>query len=316
MEDKSYNSPLVTISIITYNSESYILETLQSVLIQSYENVELIISDDGSTDKTISISEEWLATHHERFVNSKIITTKVNTGIPANCNRALSAACGEWIKLIAGDDILLPDCIGDLLNFCKKNGYKHAVSDVICLQDGNQYYNGYYKKEMERFFELNVHAKYKYYVAYPFPINSPSLLFEKKIVQKLQPFDESFHILEDQPYFFTLLKNNVDIGYLQKATVIYRVHSKSVTGIVNINFFKTLYECYLKYRKPNIANDGKGRLLKFLIERHFERQIFFNDKNSLWQKAMIALYNLLIRRLSSTFLYNQKDRKKYTANRI
>ena len=59
--------PLVSIIVITYNSSKYVLETLESAKAQTYENIELIISDDGSTDDTIKICKNWLEKNQDRF---------------------------------------------------------------------------------------------------------------------------------------------------------------------------------------------------------------------------------------------------------
>ena len=81
------DAPLVSIVLITYNSSKYILETLESVKNQVWENIELIISDDGSTDDTTTICSNWLEENKERFQNVQLITVAKNTGIPSNCNR-------------------------------------------------------------------------------------------------------------------------------------------------------------------------------------------------------------------------------------
>src|SRR5215213_614705 len=107
----SPHNPLISIIVITYNSESYVIETLESAKNQTYENIELIITDDGSTDETISLCQQWLTKNRHRFVRSEMITVEKNTGIPANCNRGVRAANGEWVKIIAGDDILDEKCI-------------------------------------------------------------------------------------------------------------------------------------------------------------------------------------------------------------
>lgn len=305
MKDTHPATALVSIIIVTYNSEEYVLETLESSLAQTYQNLELILSDDGSSDGTIAIFQNWIAINKERFAKSQILTVKENTGIPANCNRGIAAASGKWIKIIAGDDILLPDCISDLLDFAEKYGYKHVLSDMKCLKEGkiSDYFD--YKREMEPFFKLNVKAKYDYYLTYPFFINVPSGFFEKAMVERLQLFDEQFRILEDQPYFYTLLRNGIDLGYLKKPTVIYRIHSGSLMGKVNTDLYKALYKCYLQYRKPYIPDNFKGKLLKLLIEKHFKRQIYYNG-NTFLKKGMITFYNSLIRRISS-IAFNTKN---------
>ena len=64
------SSPLVSIVVITYNSSKYVLDTLQSVYNQTYKNLELIISDDCSSDNTVAIVEKWLIDNGNRFVES------------------------------------------------------------------------------------------------------------------------------------------------------------------------------------------------------------------------------------------------------
>ncbi|MBH2024900.1 MAG: glycosyltransferase, partial [Flavobacteriales bacterium] len=82
-------NPLVSVVVITYNSSKYVMETLESVKAQTYENIELIISDDGSTDHTIEMCRVWLAQNNNRFPKTKLLTVEENTGIPANCNRGV-----------------------------------------------------------------------------------------------------------------------------------------------------------------------------------------------------------------------------------
>ena len=82
------NNPFVSIIVVTYNSSKYILDALASIKDQNYQNFELIISDDCSTDNTIQICTNWVKAN-QAFVNFKttIIKSKTNTGVTANCNR-------------------------------------------------------------------------------------------------------------------------------------------------------------------------------------------------------------------------------------
>ena len=109
--DSLVRTPLVSIIVISYNSSKYVLETLESAKAQTYQNLELIISDDCSTDNTVKLCDTWLKDNKSRFTKTKLITVEKNLGIPKNCNRALYTAEGDWTKLIAGDDILMPNCV-------------------------------------------------------------------------------------------------------------------------------------------------------------------------------------------------------------
>ena len=113
--------PLVSVVVITFNSSSYVIDTLESIRNQSYCNIELILSVDGSYDDSIDKCEKWILKNKNRFVKTFIVASENNTGISYNCNRGLNAANGDWLKIIAGDDMLMPNCIEDYVNFINHN---------------------------------------------------------------------------------------------------------------------------------------------------------------------------------------------------
>ena len=81
---QSNESPLVSITVITYNSAKYVIETLESAKAQTYQNIELIISDDHSTDNTVKDCRQWIEKNKEWFIRTVLITIPENTGVPAN----------------------------------------------------------------------------------------------------------------------------------------------------------------------------------------------------------------------------------------
>ena len=117
MEQEKTNIPLVSVPVVIYNSAKTILETLESIKAQTYPNIELIISDDCSTDNTVALCRDWIDKNKERFIRVEIIVPDHNTGVAGNCNRAYAACEGEWIKSIAGDDLLMPNCILDCTTY-------------------------------------------------------------------------------------------------------------------------------------------------------------------------------------------------------
>ncbi|MEG4579486.1 glycosyltransferase [Microcoleus sp. MON1_C5] len=111
------NIPLVSICIPTYNGEDYISEALSSALLQTYPNIELIISDDNSDDKTVEITQKLIQSefrrecrllHHERY------------GIASNWNFCISQSRGKYIKFLLQDDLLEPNCIEEMVNLAEQ----------------------------------------------------------------------------------------------------------------------------------------------------------------------------------------------------
>ena len=98
--------PKVSILIPLYNSEKYIAETIDSCLDQTYENIEIIVVDDGSTDSGLIIAKQYANKH----ANIKIGTQK-NSGASAARNRAFELSTGEYIQYLDADDLLHPDKI-------------------------------------------------------------------------------------------------------------------------------------------------------------------------------------------------------------
>ena len=150
-----------------YNSASTIIETLDSIKNQTYSNLELIISDDFSSDNSIKICEEWIKVNADRFYNLRLITVTENTGIPANANRCIKASQANWVKFIAGDDTLKIDCIQQNMDFLL------TYPEIEILQTTSDVYQGNFESanfessipslKNQRFFNLDALAQNKIY---------------------------------------------------------------------------------------------------------------------------------------------------------
>jgi glycosyltransferase involved in cell wall biosynthesis len=98
-------TPKVSVLVPIYNQAPFIRETIESALSQDYEDIELVLSDDGSTDGTVEILREYEAGDPGRV---KVVASEHNTGISGAFNRALEAHTGEYIAWLGGDDVMLP----------------------------------------------------------------------------------------------------------------------------------------------------------------------------------------------------------------
>lgn len=116
MLDSLNNTSLVSIIIPAYNAEKYIAETIDSVLAQTYSNWELIIVNDGSTDNTLSVIENYSR-------NDKRISfiSKQNTGVSDTRNTGIAKAKGEYIALLDADDVWLPKNLEKKIILLKEN---------------------------------------------------------------------------------------------------------------------------------------------------------------------------------------------------
>ena len=234
------NEELVSIVVVSYNAEFTIIETLDSIKSQTYISLELIVSDDNSKDNTLLAIKSWLNENSSRFVRTSLISSEINTGVCSNLNRAHSACSGKWIKVIAADDKLLPNCISDFINFVNESNSINFVCSLARVyqnkfeEDNYLYTLGCIKNDI---LSLNAESQLKY-IAYNHNIIACSIFYSRSMIEKLNGFDERYGY-EDHPLYISMLENGYRIFFLPKETVCYRVHESMVnsdTKLFNIDF--------------------------------------------------------------------------------
>lgn len=101
--------PLVTIGVPFFNAQKYIIETLESIRLQTYSNIQLVLLDDCSTDDSFKLVREWLSVHGSRFAEVALLRNEENKGTSYSCRRLQKAATGEFFAKLDADDIMLPE---------------------------------------------------------------------------------------------------------------------------------------------------------------------------------------------------------------
>lgn len=123
-------NPEVSVIILAYNTEEYITKAIKSALEQTENNIELIIVDDGSKDKTLEI----IKTFSDKRI--KILVNKKNLGQNFSTNLAIGKAQGNWITRLDSDDWYAVDRLEKLLNIAYSQNIDMIADDVYFIQDG------------------------------------------------------------------------------------------------------------------------------------------------------------------------------------
>lgn len=128
--------PLVSIVVISYNQGKYIRENLDSIKAQTYPNIELIVADDASPDKSVEIFKDWLS---ENQYGAKTNFHTENTGLATVLNECIELATGKYIKLIAADDYLHPQSIEKCVLKLEEVGDQYGMvsSDTYCVDENS-----------------------------------------------------------------------------------------------------------------------------------------------------------------------------------
>lgn len=266
MEDKKH--PLVSVPVITYNSAKTIVETLNSIYDQSYPRMELIVADDCSTDNTVEICQEWVAEHGKRFERVEVISSKQNTGVAANLNRGEDACRGEWVKPIAGDDLLLPTCLQDCMDYVEEH------EDVVVLFSRCKAFGAskerceYIDKVFDyTFFSLSQEEQLRRLTFEENCIPAAAHFYNRKRVMELGiRNDERIPMLEDWPKWINLLRAGVKFHFLDRETVGYRTGGISTGKPMNANQYKTSRLFFFYYQFPEWMKANKEKAIERVVE--------------------------------------------------
>lgn len=238
MEEKS-TKPLISIIVITYNSSKFVIETLESAKAQTYRNIELIITDDKSSDDTVDICKKWIGENAERFVRSTLLVSNANAGIPANINRGVNLAKGIWIKCIAGDDILSSECLDELINFIstQQEDIRVLFSDVVRFF-GNSIKNVEFKNyDNSKFCSREATAKDQYQMLLRSnSVYAAAAIIRRDLLLSVNGFDERFKLMEDWPLWVKITEAGYKIYYLDKPLVYYRLHENNLSMTTDHNY--------------------------------------------------------------------------------
>lgn len=278
------NRPLISVIIPGYNIERYVERCLQSLQNQVYENIEIILVDDGSMDETGEIFDKY-ARKDSRF---KVLHQK-NKGVSSARNSGLEMATGEWICFVDGDDYLDKDTFENIMLEISDKGI-----DAVMFEHCTEYLNGNIEKhnvEGTYGFLNNKQAMKNIYYYAPF---SWAKMFHRDIVNSLK-FREDIYRGEDTIFAVEAFHKAKKI-YSTEKNYYYYVQSEGSAvrgGITNrqltgIDAFKWLLEFSINYYpelKAQALINYINIMIEFYIEMEVEKYININIKKRILQQT-------------------------------
>lgn len=267
------NEHLISVCVISCESEDTILKTLKSIENQSYKLIELIISDDGSNDRSADIAKTYLKNNEKRYAStSRIVRTFERTGTVKNIQRALRVANGDWVKLIAADDELSVNCILQCFQLAIKEQSEFIFSDVQLIdEDSNPIPDTkeYPYHLVPYFLKLPKLLKEKY-IQHRNILPAPSIFLNMANARELYGNLEQI-IIEDWPVWIKIIKNDLKVAYTSERLVKYRIHTRQTTSQTDIDTIKII--------KNDISLISRSANIKFDQQYYLQQRIQILKKN-------------------------------------
>ena len=254
---------LVSIIIPVYNAENYLEQCIHSALNQTWQNIEIIVVNDGSTDGSLILSE--------KFVSTKVkVINQPNSGASAARNHGLKYAKGSYIQFLDADDILSTDKIESQVE-CFNGSLNHlALCKQVHFMDGDNYLNAtvndewFYGGPFEPIdFLIKLYAGEETLPGYGGMIQPNTWLVPRLLIDKAGPWNEKINVDDDGEFFCRVVLASQGILFANRGFNYYRKFrdSKSLSGqtskksIESAILSNTLKHTYLtKYSNNGIIN--------------------------------------------------------------
>ena len=295
---------MISIIIPNYNKSQFVVETINSVKKQTYDNWEAIIIDDCSSDNSVEIIEE-LISNDNKF---RLKVNFSNKGANYSRNLGIKEAKGDFIIFLDSDDILSKDCLKNRIEFFRESS--NIDFAVFCMGSFNEVIGD--NTFLWNKFEGNL---VKRFLSHDLPWAIPSLLWKKSSLEMLKGFDESFKRYQDvELHIRAMLDDNINyaIQNSNKADCYYRISDERFgkdyfrfvqnkkNGVLH---FISFFESYLK----NIGNNKSIKYLKLTFFQFLSDLFFYYRQSALTLKEVEEVLDDIFKREIFVLLFSSKD---------
>jgi len=204
---------MVSIVLPTYNGEKYIRESIDSILKQTYQNWELIVVDDCSTDSTLQIVREYA----KNDFRIKVIHNEVNQKLPSSLNIGFDASVGKYLTWTSDDNIYLPEAIEKMREYLVENADMHMVCADMKVIDEENKLEGY------------TTVSYQQDLMYSGNYVGACFMYERDVMEQIGKYDADMFLVEDYDYWLRILRHYGVIGNINQVLYQYRMHGNSLT---------------------------------------------------------------------------------------
>lgn len=249
------------VSIITpvYNGQDFLERCIKSVLAQTYDNWELFLIDDGSSDNSVQVIEQYL--EDDRI---KILRNESNSGIPATRNKGIESSNGEFIALLDQDDEWFPEKLQQQIQAFNEleNSYGLLYSNLEVHFDNGEVTERKKEIEPEPVIRKNLELMLLRNL-----ISSPTVLIKKEALDEVGLFDESIKWGGDDYDLWIRIAHKYKFFYIDEVLCIRHEHQQNYSGDKKRMMFRTI-ELSEKYIKEFGVNP---EIKKRLRSNHFYR---------------------------------------------
>jgi glycosyltransferase involved in cell wall biosynthesis len=242
--------PLVSIITPSFNQGRFIAETIESVLGQTYDNIEYIVMDGGSTDETLEVLK--------RYEDRLRWISEPDSGQSDAINKGMALAKGEILAYLNSDDLIEPEAVAQAVAFFSQNPDADMVyGEAVYIDEESRVTGDYPTKSNPRDS-----------LVYDCVICQPAAFWRRSVARRLGPFDEALHYAMDYEYWLRMRKADAMMVHLPVPFARSRLHSKAKTISQRGKVFPEIFEICCRHLDYVAVQYFEGFVHYHLVERH------------------------------------------------
>ena len=280
--------PLVSFILVAYNQEKFIEEAILGALSQTYKNIEIILSDDGSSDRTFDIIQKVSAKYdgpHKVILNRNA----KNMGLVPHINHVCNLCTGDIIILAAGDDISFPSRAARSVELLNDETVAISFSSNV-FTDKSEIRD--FRLKQEKPFKISTHDWSEYLINPFFHLNGAARSFRREVFTTFGPISPNCPTEDSVLLLRALLYGKVKSS--NETLIHYRKHDDNISsesGLLRMNFAK-LYEQFSNdiqsAKLDKLISENNSILLKTIFRNRIDETIIINNYKS--SKFSIRLF--------------------------
>ena len=286
------DNPLVTVIVASYNHHEFLVERMESLLKQDYSNIEIIVIDDASTDKSVEVLSQY-----EIYPQVTLISLKRNIGWVAVSNLGAELALGEYVVFANCDDFANTSQIGELVNSLNSNplaGMSFTRSYIVnefgaILSDDFSGRGRKFKKKCIRDCLLSSKTMQDFLFHSIVIPNLSAAMFRRSIFLDVGKFSEKIQIAVDWEMYFRISKKH-QVAYISKPLNYFRSHSQSIRSNTRVQAMQRDITSLLL----NEIRNSKVSVLRKLKYRHRVMYLLILTIRSLRRSDFVDFYYLVV----------------------
>ncbi len=292
------NNVIVSVILPVYNAQDYISEAIESILNQTFQNFELILINDGSSDDSLEIINSY-SDHRIRVINQK------NKGLARSLNIGLAQANGKFIARMDADDISLANRLEVQVRFLEKNPHIKLVGSAVDLIDKNGHLIcsdvSFTGNSFLKWFLKNKGNPFKH----------PTVLFHKEVAINVGGYNEKIGKYFEDYYLWNEISKHGDIEIINKVLLKYRITPGSIMSSVKTKEFSDFMLSIIK--KETFSDEDQADMEKIKNKENkgidsmlaYKNRIY-TSKNNRMNKLFLKTQSLLGTKIAFWFISKLK----------